>query len=95
MVNHSNLSDEAKCIKETIEATLAYDDEPVERIAKQHRYLNKASNGAIEEVITSLSKDNQYGSTLKEFMENGELNKVDFNIVKFDIVKAIKSEKDT
>lgn len=95
MVNNSNLSDEAKCIKETIEATLEFDDEAVERIAKQHRYLNKASNGAIEEVIASLSKDNQYGSTLKEFLENGELNKVDFDIVKFDIVKAIKSEKET
>lgn len=95
MVNNSNLSDEAKCIKETIEATLEFDDEPVESVAKQHRYLNKASNGAIEEIITSLSKDNQYGSTLKKFMNNGELNKIDFDIVKFDIVKAIKSEKET
>lgn len=94
MVSNSNLSDEAKCIKETIEATLAFEDESVERIAKQHRFLNRASNDAIEEVIQSLSKDNNYGSTLKHFISKGELNKVDFDIVKFDIVKAIKSEKD-
>lgn len=94
MTNKSNMSDEAKCIKETIEETLAFDDEPLERIAKQHVFLNQASNAAIEEVIYSLSRNNVYGNALKQFIEKGELNKVSYDIVKFDIVKAIKSEKE-
>ncbi|EGQ3127496.1 TPA: hypothetical protein ACHHA7_002767 [Staphylococcus aureus] len=95
MVGNSNMSEEAKCIKETIEATLSFEDEPVEKIAKQHVFLNHASNTAIEEVIRSLSRNNVYGQVLKQFMEEGELKKVNYDIVKIDIVKAIESDKET
>lgn len=94
MVGNSKLSEEAKCIKETIDATLSFEDETAERIAKHHVFLNHASNAAIEEVIRSLSRNNIYGQTLKQFMEDGKLEKVNYDIVKIDIVKAIESEKE-
>ncbi|WP_274381115.1 hypothetical protein [Staphylococcus pseudintermedius] len=40
MVNDLTMSDEAKCIKETIEETLAFQGETVEKVATQNIFLN-------------------------------------------------------
>ncbi|WP_215392837.1 hypothetical protein [Staphylococcus aureus] len=84
------MSDEAKCIKASIEETLAFEGETVESIASQNMFLNKASNSSIEEVILSLSKTNIYSQLLKQFVEKGNLRDVSYDTVKINIVKAIK-----
>ncbi|MGZ9759401.1 hypothetical protein [Staphylococcus pseudintermedius] len=90
MVNDLTMSDEAKCIKETIEETLAFQGETVEKVATQNIFLNQANNRTIEEVIQSLSKSNIYGSSLKQIVEKGNLKEVNHDTLKRDIVKAIK-----
>ncbi|HDE0230063.1 TPA: hypothetical protein PB396_002697 [Staphylococcus aureus] len=90
MINDLIMSDESKCIIETIEETLFFEGETVKSVASQNMFLNQASNKSIEEVIKSLNKNNVYSRSLKEFVEKGNLKEVSYDIVKINIVKAIK-----
>lgn len=81
--------EDAEILKETITTSLDF-DEPIERIAQQHRYLTHANNKIIKLALDTL--DNHLAYELKRCIETQNIDVVSRYWLKLDFVKAIAEE---